>query len=49
LLLITGIAKADITKKLFEGKIHTDVPACLLLLHPDVTVIMDSAANGVKK
>ncbi|MCL2820594.1 MAG: glucosamine-6-phosphate deaminase [Oscillospiraceae bacterium] len=46
LLLISGAAKADITKKLFEGKIHTDIPACFLLLHPNVTVIVDKAANG---
>ena len=46
LLLITGTAKAEIAKKLFDGQIHTDVPACLLLLHPDVTVILDKAANG---
>jgi glucosamine-6-phosphate deaminase len=46
LLLITGEAKADIAKRLFEGKIHTDVPACLLLLHPDVTVVLDRAASG---
>jgi len=46
LLLISGAAKADITKKLFEGVIHTDIPACFLLLHPNVTVIVDKAANG---
>jgi len=46
LLLISGKSKAGIAKKLFEGKIHTDVPACLLLLHPDVTVIMDKEADG---
>ena len=46
LLLISGAAKADITRKLFEGIIHTDIPACLLLLHPNVTVIIDKAANG---
>ena len=46
LLLISGAAKADITRKLFEGVIHTDVPACFLLLHPNVTVIVDKAANG---
>jgi len=46
LLLISGAAKADITAKLFEGVIHTDVPACFLLLHPDVTVVVDKAANG---
>jgi len=46
LLLISGAAKAAITSKIFEGTIHTDVPACFLLLHPDVTVIIDKAANG---
>jgi len=46
LLIITGKGKAPIAKKLFEGIIHTDVPACLLLLHPDVTVIMDCEANS---
>ena len=44
LLLISGANKAPIAKKLFDGKIHTDVPACLLLLHPNVTVIMDKDA-----
>jgi len=46
LLLITGEGKADITKKLFDGVLHTDVPACFLLLHPNVTVILDKAAAG---
>jgi len=46
LLLISGAAKAEITKKLFEGILHTDIPACFLLLHPNVTVIVDKAANG---
>jgi glucosamine-6-phosphate deaminase len=46
LLIITGANKTPIAKKLFEGTIHTDVPACLLLLHPDVTVIMDRDAGG---
>ena len=46
LLLISGASKAPIVKRLFEGKIHTDVPACLLLLHPEVTVILDREANG---
>jgi glucosamine-6-phosphate deaminase len=47
LLIISGAGKANIAKKLFDGKIHTDIPASLLLLHPDVTVLMDSAAAGV--
>ena len=46
LLIITGANKAPIAKKLFEGVIHTDVPACMLLTHPDVTVIMDKEAAG---
>ena len=44
LLLINGSNKAAIAKKLFEGKIHTDIPACLLLLHPNVTIIIDREA-----
>ena len=46
LLLISGAGKAEITKKLFEDKLHTDVPACFLLLHPNVTLILDKAADG---
>ena len=46
LLLISGAGKAEITKKLFEDKLHTDIPACFLLLHPNVTLILDKAANG---
>jgi len=45
-LLICGANKAPIAKKIFEGALHTDVPACLLLLHPDVTVILDREACG---
>ena len=46
MLLISGENKAPIAKTLFEGKLRTDVPACLLLLHPDVTVLLDKAAAG---
>jgi len=46
LLLVSGANKAPIVKRLLENKIHTDVPACLLLLHPDVTVLLDRAAAG---
>jgi len=45
-LMISGASKAAIANKLFEGKIHTDIPACLLLLHPNVTVILDKDADG---
>jgi len=46
LLLISGGNKAEVAKKLFDGKIHTDIPAALLHLHPDVTVILDKEAAG---
>ncbi|MCL2367075.1 MAG: glucosamine-6-phosphate deaminase [Oscillospiraceae bacterium] len=44
ILLITGEGKAEIAMKLFERKIHTDIPACFLKLHPDTTVFLDRAA-----
>ena len=45
-MLICGESKAAIAARLFEGKLHTDVPACFILLHPDVTVLLDKAAAG---
>ena len=47
LLLICGAGKTAIAKRLFEGVIHTDVPASFLLLHPDVTVLLDREAGGL--
>jgi len=49
LLLITGAAKAEVAEKLFDSMLYTDIPACFLLLHPNVTVIMDEAANSRRK
>ena len=46
-LLISGAGKAQIAKKLFEDKIHTDIPACLLMLHPNITIILDRDAATV--
>ena len=46
LMLISGASKTPIVKKLLEYKIHTDIPASLLLLHPDFTVIIDKEALG---
>ena len=45
ILLISGANKSQIAKRLFEGMIHADVPACLLLLHPNVTVLIDKEAD----
>jgi len=44
ILMITGEGKSLIAKKLFDGMIHTDIPASFVLLHPNVTVFMDKAA-----
>jgi len=46
IMLAVGANKADVIKRLFDGVIHVDLPAGLLHLHPDVTVIADRAANG---
>jgi glucosamine-6-phosphate deaminase len=44
LLLANGPKKALPIGKLFEGKTTTDVPVTALLLHDDVTVLVDEAA-----
>ncbi len=48
ILLANGKKKAKVIKELLKGeKITTDLPASMLLLHPDVTVIVDEEAyNG---
>ena len=44
LLLANGAGKREILTKLVRGGITTSVPASLLLLHPDVTIICDKDA-----
>lgn len=45
ILLASGKNKKEIIKKLLESKtLSTQLPASFLLLHPDVTVIVDEAA-----
>lgn len=45
LLLANGEKKAPIIAKILkQNLVTTEIPASLLLLHPDVTVIMDQAA-----
>lgn len=44
LLLVSGEEKASILRKVMEGPITPQVPASILQLHPDVTVIADRAA-----
>ncbi len=46
-LLASGKSKANAIKRIVEdGKLTTDIPASLLLLHPDVTFIVDEEAYG---
>jgi glucosamine-6-phosphate deaminase len=50
ILLASGKNKSEAIKKLVEGKkITTKLPASVLLLHPDVTVIVDEEAYGINK
>lgn len=44
LLIANGEAKADAVAKMYNGPITTQVPASLLQLHPDVTVMLDEEA-----
>ena len=48
LLLANGIRKSNVIKELLKGdKISTRLPASILLLHPNLTVIVDEEAyNG---
>ena len=43
-VVVSGADKADILKKVVEGPITPQVPASVLQLHPDVTIVADEAA-----
>ena len=43
-LIANGAAKADILKQAFTGPVTPQVPASILQLHPDVTLIADEEA-----
>lgn len=43
-LLASGSSKAEIINKSINGKINPEIPASILQLHQDVTVIIDKAA-----
>ena len=46
LVIVNGAGKADILKEAFFGPITPKVPASVLQMHPDVTVIADETACG---
>ena len=49
LLVASGKDKAEIMQKVIEGPITPDVPASVLQLHPDVTIVADEAALSLLK
>ena len=44
LIVVSGEDKADIVEKAFAGPITPQVPASILQLHNDVTLVGDEAA-----
>ena len=44
LVVVSGADKAEILKKVVEGPITPQVPASILQLHNDVTIVADAAA-----
>ena len=47
IILISGKNKAEIVSKLFKNKISTQIPATMLHMHPDTTVILDKEAASM--
>ncbi|WP_315118839.1 glucosamine-6-phosphate deaminase [uncultured Clostridium sp.] len=47
ILLISGKNKANIVKKLFSGKITTELPASILQIHNNCTVVLDEEAASL--
>jgi len=44
LVVVSGEGKADIVAKAFAGPVTPEVPASILQMHPDVTIVGDEAA-----
>jgi glucosamine-6-phosphate deaminase len=47
LMVVSGEKKADILAKAFAGPVTPAVPASILQMHPDVTLVADQAALSV--
>jgi glucosamine-6-phosphate deaminase len=47
LLIVSGLSKAEIVREVICGPVTPAVPASLLQLHPDVTLIADAEALSV--
>ncbi len=46
LMVVNGSKKADIVKKAFFGPVTPEIPASILQMHPDFTLVVDSEAAG---
>lgn len=46
ILLASGVEKASTIYQMIYGDIHPELPASVLQIHPDVTVILDEGAAG---
>lgn len=44
LIIVSGKGKADIVREAFFGPVTTSVPASILQMHPDVTLVADADA-----
>ena len=44
LVVVSGEGKADIVSRAFFGPVTPEVPASILQMHPDVTVVCDEVA-----
>ena len=44
LLVVSGEDKAEIVRDAFFGPVTPKVPASILQMHPDVTIVADEAA-----
>ena len=44
LVVVNGVGKAEIVKKAFTGPVTPQVPASILQMHPDFTLVCDEAA-----
>lgn len=47
LMIVSGSGKAEIVKKAFFGPVTPQVPASVLQLHPDVTIVLDAEAAAL--
>ena len=47
LLVVNGAGKAEIVRDVLRGPVVPRVPASILQLHPDVTVVLDKEAAAL--